>query len=50
MVGTQVTAFARRRGAVKPGVKAEQNRGLATEQTNGTKASTGTESWELGIT
>jgi hypothetical protein len=41
-VGTQATVFARRRGAVKPGVKARQNRGLATEQMNGTKASTGT--------
>jgi hypothetical protein len=31
---------------VKPGVKAGQNRGLTTEQTNGTKACTGTTSWE----
>jgi hypothetical protein len=49
-VGTQATEFARRRGAVKPGVKAGQNRGLTTEQSNDTKACTGTTSWEPGIT
>jgi hypothetical protein len=49
-VGTQAMAFARRRGAVKPRVKAVQNRCLITEQTNGTKASTGAASWEPGIT
>jgi hypothetical protein len=49
-VGKQETAFAWRRGAVKLGVKAGQNRVLATEQTNGTKASIGIASWEPGIT